>query len=345
MKSDLDAKNTPVGDIPMSLEQLIAMDTQNPGADYRAIRTYLERQLKARGASVRIVAGNVLGVWGTPRLLLNAHMDTVRAQGWTRDPLHAWTGAGRTYGLGACDTKGNLYALLQATQDGPEGVAVLFSTDEECGFTTGARRFFRTNVGKKIAKSLRGAVVLEPTENRVIARHPGFVHVTFTFFGPTGHSSGRMPGAAGLAVSTLYRLLNEPGWNVNIASIGAQASGANIFASRCAASVSIRSYQDAADVIRKVKSILPRTTDLAIGQAEGPFDNKKPFVPSDTEVPYWTDATTFAQAGINAVVYGAGSIRQAHHPDEFVSHASLRKAVTFLKKLSGTAGRKGGIRP
>ncbi|MBI2445006.1 M20/M25/M40 family metallo-hydrolase [Candidatus Micrarchaeota archaeon] len=319
----------------MTLEQLIAIDTQNPGANYAAMTRHLRHELEARGARVRMVAGNVLGTWGKPRVMFNAHMDTVRADGWKCNPLKARTHAGRVYGLGACDTKGNIQAILDATQGGAKDLAALLSTDEECGPQTGAARFLKTATGKAIAKGLRGAVVMEPTENRVIARHPGYVQVELTFHGSGGHSSSRKASAAGAAVSALHGLQSHDGWNVNVSAIAAQAAGGNIRASSCTATVSIRSFQRAADVIRRIKTTLPTGTRLSVKQAEGPLDNRRPFVASENKVPYWTDAGTFEAAGVNAVVYGAGSIAQAHKPNEYVSFASLNKAAAFLEEVAG----------
>ncbi len=320
----------------MSLDELIAIDTQNPGADYAAMTRYLQMKLVERGAQVKIVAGNVLGTWGTPRLLLNAHMDTVRAaEGWTTNPLEARRHAGKIFGLGACDTKCNIQAILDATQDGANDVAVLFSTDEECGPKTGASRLFNTATGRTLAKTLQGAVVMEPTENRVIARHPGYVQVELNFQGSGGHSSSQQASAAGLAVTALHRLQDQKGWSVNVATIAADSPGANVRASRCRATASVRAYQPADAVLKKTKTLMPQTATLKVVQAEGPLDNRRPFVASKNAVPYWTDAAVLHEAGINTVVYGGGSIKQAHKADEFIRIASLQKATEFLKKMMG----------
>lgn len=316
----------------MSLEELIAIDTQNPGADYAAMTRHLRDELEARGAKVSRVAGNVLAAWGTPRLLFNAHMDTVRADGWRRDPLRAWTRTGKVYGLGACDTKGNIQAILDATAGGAQNLAVLFSTDEECGPKTGTARFFQTAVGKKLARTVKGAVVMEPTENQVVTRHPGYVQVELAFLGSGGHSSSKKGSAAGLAVMALHRMQKQGGWNVNVGTIRAESTGANVRAPRCTAVVSVRSYQPARKVLGTIKSMLPPNAAMKAVQAEGPLDNRHPFIGPRREVPYWTDAAVMQAAGINTVVYGAGSIHQAHRPDEFVTRASLGKAVAFLKR-------------
>lgn len=321
-----------------TLHELIAMDTQNPGAHYDAIRAYLRAAMEARGAAVRIVAGNVLATWGAPRLAFNAHMDTVRADGWVHDPLAARVKTGRTYGLGACDTKCSIAAILEATKNGASDLAVLFSTDEECGSPTGAARFFQTASGKTLARTVRGAVVMEPTENRVIVRHPGYVQLDLTFRAATGHSSSHRPTAASQAVDALYALKRHAGWNVNVAGLSALSAGANIRSPFCLANVSIRSFQPPQRVIAAVRAALPPHGQLAVKQAEGPLDNRKPFVASKLAVPYWTDGATFAAAGINAVVYGPGSIAQAHRPEEFVSHSSLQKSVSFLRKTMDAIG-------
>jgi putative selenium metabolism hydrolase len=62
--------------------------------------------------------GNVVGRVGPghgPTLMLNAHMDTVRvsARGsWAQDPFGASVEDGILYGLGSCDMKGGLAAML-----------------------------------------------------------------------------------------------------------------------------------------------------------------------------------------------------------------------------------------
>lgn len=62
--------------------------------------------------------GNVVGWVGEeegPTLMLNGHMDTIRVsdiQAWTHDPFGAEIEGGRLYGLGACDMKGGLAAMV-----------------------------------------------------------------------------------------------------------------------------------------------------------------------------------------------------------------------------------------
>jgi putative selenium metabolism hydrolase len=62
--------------------------------------------------------GNVIGCLGTstgPKLIYNGHMDTVGVSdpaAWARDPYGAQIEGGILYGLGACDMKGALAAMV-----------------------------------------------------------------------------------------------------------------------------------------------------------------------------------------------------------------------------------------
>jgi acetylornithine deacetylase len=50
-------------------------------------------------------------------------------------------------------------------------------------------------------------------------------------------------------------------------------------------------------------------------------------------VGFGTEAPFLKQLGMDTVVFGPGSIRQAHQPDEFVEVAQLQPAIDALKTL------------
>lgn len=85
---------------------------------------FIEQVLQAAGFTVQrqpVVGGrfNVLAEKGQGKraLLLAGHMDTVpAAQGWKTDPWQPFIDGDKLYGLGACDMKGGLAALLQAAE-------------------------------------------------------------------------------------------------------------------------------------------------------------------------------------------------------------------------------------
>ncbi|MEJ8574376.1 acetylornithine deacetylase [Microbaculum marinum] len=50
-------------------------------------------------------------------------------------------------------------------------------------------------------------------------------------------------------------------------------------------------------------------------------------------VPFGTDAGYFDRAGMSTVVFGPGSIEQAHKPDEFIELSQIEACQVFLEKL------------
>ena len=56
---------------------------------------------------------------------------------------------------------------------------------------------------------------------------------------------------------------------------------------------------------------------------------------------FGTEAGLFAQAGIPGVIFGPGSIQQAHQPDEFIEVSQMAECVDFMQKLIGWAEATG----
>jgi len=50
-------------------------------------------------------------------------------------------------------------------------------------------------------------------------------------------------------------------------------------------------------------------------------------------VSFGTEAGAFQQAGIPAVIFGPGSITQAHQPDEYIEISQLDECVAFMLQL------------
>lgn len=59
-------------------------------------------------------------------------------------------------------------------------------------------------------------------------------------------------------------------------------------------------------------------------------------------VAFGTEAGHFQQTGIPAVVFGPGSIQQAHKPNEFIEIAQVEACIGFMRKLSAWAASAPG---
>lgn len=351
------------------LDRLIRMPTHNPGGDELVLAQWLETELRQRGADEVVLARTqradsgeagawVYARWGVPKLLVNAHLDTVPPnRGWRADPFVPRHEGGRVIGLGACDTKGAIAAVLAALDEArPKDLAVLFSGDEEAGngciveFLNGPH-----------ARGLERAVVCEPTRLRVGTRHRGILAFEATWRGPGGHSSraDELPAplaeAARLAVTLddwgrRKRAEGPPGFTgtcLNIAGIDGGVAF-NVISSEARLSVSCRPPpgEDVDRVWDELQAIVRQATpaELAVRVKNPAFQTHDPsaFIPllgeaaqRPVDLGFWTEAALFARAGIDAVVYGPGDIAQAHAPEESVSVDELEAAREAFVRLWG----------
>jgi acetylornithine deacetylase len=349
------------------LAELVAIPTQQAGPDGRAgderrLCEHLAPLLRARGADDVIVAeaprtdgrpgAYVFARWGTPRRIINAHVDTVPANaGWSRDPWSPHVEAGRLYGLGAADTKGAIAAALVAL-DGtrPRDFGVLFSGDEEHG-----SRVMRAFLESPHAVDIRQALVCEPTARAAGIAHRGVLCQLATLEGAGGHSSkaDHMPRPlaqlARLAVSLdeLGRArLGEgpPGMTGLCLNIAAFHGGVafNVVPQRGQLEWSIRPYPGFdraawdAEIARRLAAVDPAIKleaplDQAAFACDALAELVRPFAARVGTLDFWTEAALLAARGIDAIVIGPGDIAQAHAADEFVALDDLDWAVELFR--------------
>jgi acetylornithine deacetylase len=353
-------------DVAGRLEDLIRFDTRNPEGDERALARHLAGALEGHRPDVLEVVevgrhAYVWARWGEPRLLLNAHLDTVPANtGWTGSPHQPRREGGRLFGLGACDTKGAIAAALDALDEvRPKNAAVLFSGDEERGGSC-----VRDFLASSRARGVERAVVCEPTGCRVGTRHRGILAVSARVDGEGGHSSRAdlLPApiadlarlAAGCdAWGKLRREEGPPGFKGMCMNVAKLEGGVafNVVPDSATLSVSIRPPPGAemelvhADLLAMAARIVP-AAQVTVELSNPPFQTRdleafRPWLGEAVDRPldmgFWTEAAILSQAGIDAVVFGPGDIAQAHAPDEWVPLAELDVARrAFLKVLHGS---------
>jgi len=355
------------------LAELVAIPTQQAGADgisgdERKLCDHLAPLLKARGADEVIVeraprsAGGdgayVFARWGTPRRVINAHVDTVPANaGWSRDPWQPHVEGGKLFGLGASDTKGAIAATLVALEAGtPRDVGVLFSGDEEHGSAV-----MHAFLESPHAKFIREAIVCEPTARAAGIAHRGVLGQRATLLGPGGHSSKAdhlpkpLATLARLAValddSARRRIGDGPadmrGICMNIAGFTGGVAF-NVIPARGELEWSLRQYPgfDRADWDRELAShvaaidaaiTIESTIDHAPFACAALAELARPFARVIGPLDFWTEAALWSAAGVDAIVIGPGDIAQAHAADEFVTLDDLEWAVALFRTALGLA--------
>lgn len=355
-----------VGDL---LAQLIALPTHQLApdgtrGDERALCDFVAPLLRARGADEVTVTdcpradgspgAYVFARWGTPRRVINAHVDTVPPNtGWSRPPHTPHFEDGQLYGLGSCDTKAAIAATLIALEAGvPRDRGVLFSGDEEAG-SAAIQAFLATPA----ARGIREVIVCEPTARGAGIAHRGVIAQHAIMTGPGGHSSKAdhlpRPVAQLARLATALddigraRLHDGPagmaGLCLNLAGI-AGGVAFNVIPARGELGWSLRPFPGFdraawhAEVARLAAAIDPAiqiVTDIdhPAFACSALAELVEPFVQRTGSLDFWTEAALIAEHGIDAIVIGPGDIGHAHAPDERVPLADLDWAVDLFRAL------------
>ena len=351
-----------LGRLLRHLKALIAFDTQNPprrlsgeSLIFEYLRTaigsefYVEIQDHGKG---RI---SFFAVRGKPNCLFNVHLDTVPAiEGSMFPPLEMTQHEGRIYGRGASDIKGAAACLLTIAQTSADPLAFLFTTDEEGGEGCCISKFIESGG----CEPFEQVIVAEPTLCKAELVHRGYLSVKGRFKGNSGHSSERrslednaihrMSRWSAAAVQEARRADGD-GLRTcfNIGTIGGGVMSSVIAGeARLHWSARLLPGQNNEQYVKKMLGLeasehaewevpfsgppLP-TNDFETDKAES-FTSIHGLETGEG-LDFWTEASLFSAAGVPALVFGPGSISQAHTVDEWVSLEQLEQALGIYRKL------------
>jgi acetylornithine deacetylase len=358
---------SPSADPVRILSELVAFRSDVDEGEERPIAEHLAAILRARGADEVTItdvprasgkpSSSVYARFGTPRLLVNAHLDTVPPNAdWSSDPFVPRIEGGRLYALGAADTKGAAAAILAALADArPKDTAILFSGDEE--FSSVSMRAFLASAQHA---GIERAVVCEPTNLRAGTRHRGIASFEVDVTGPGGHSSraDREPSPIailsrlGVALDDWARARRDAGPKgfegmcVNLAKLDGGVAF-NVIPAHARLVVSLRPPPGAdtkairAELEAMAQSVAPGAT-LRFTRDNAPFatGDLASFEPllgdaagAPIDLGFWTEAALLVASGIDAVVLGPGDIAQAHGPDEWVTIDELHRARDVFRAM------------
>jgi acetylornithine deacetylase len=301
-------------------------------------------------------------------VIWEAHQDTVPVDGMVIDPFASTIEHGKLYGRGACDVKAGIACMLTAfarlVREKPAGsaaVTLCFTVDEEHTFL-GVQHLMESGVRADFA------VVAEPTNLDIVKAHKGVARWQIETTGVACHSSRPDRGvnaiyrmarilrrieeyATKLQASRPDQLLGPPTLSVGMVHGGASP---NTVPDHCRIEIDRRLIpgDTAANAVADLEAFLRATP-----QVNFPFTTIPPRLacpplnPTGSDalveklgaaigkhdvigVPYGTDASTIAEAGIPAVVFGPGDIAQAHTKDEWVDLAEVEKAAEILFRFA-----------
>ena len=288
---------------------------------------------------------------------------------WSVDPFYAEDRNGLLYGLGACDTKGGLAAQLAAACALAEDhtwsgdLVVQAVADEEDGSRLGAEHLLGLGL-----LDADGAIVAEPTGCAPSLAQLGNAWAEITIVGRAAHAGHPERGTDVFRVALTYishveKLLahmskdmqfpGHPRLNVGHFAMAGHPGTVpgecllrcdirvlpgvdrnDVFALYESAAVAVRQESDVSILVERYQGGGCQSHHIdpdhplvgAFGQAQRETGQTVRTVPFTGG----TDARYFAMAGTPALVYGPGSLEQAHAPDEYVGVAELRLAERQL---------------
>lgn len=301
-------------------------------------------------------------------LVFVCHMDTVpTSSAWETDPFILEESGGNLYGLGACDTKGGVAALIEAIFSLSEKPAydtyVVFDGDEEVAFT-GARKY-------KNHFSLKNPVfiAIEPTDQQICIAARTSLSFTVTTYGKSQHASYATPEVnnADSAIFKMAKIMDmliqdaqrlssekDPLMGTNVQNLGVIQGGTagNVIPDRCELSISRRlllTREIPAEIERLTQLIheVDTTATFTVKMGEKGFlssensplakitlHSMQQYFPQTKFVCFqaMSEVSMFQDRG-DVVVLGPGSISLAHKANEYINAQELFQFITVYQKI------------
>ena len=300
---------------------------------------------------------------------IDVHLDTVGVEHMTDDPFDGRVEDGRVYGRGSVDTKATFAVVLQvleelkaAGQRPVPTVNLVGTVSEEGGGLLGAARYrdWLLERGQRIEQ----IVVAEPTMCAPVHGHKGGIGLDVTVHGHAAHSSkphlgaNALSGAARVVVAIdeeqdrLAALEATTPVGKGTVSVTELSGGLarNIIPDECALYIGRRTApgEDIAQVraalcelIESSAAPLSTTIESLYGEGSPGFyqDPSCSLVAvlaqladtSPTTAEYGSNALKYGEVAEQLVVFGPGSIDQAHQAVEWVDISQLNRAVDIYR--------------
>jgi acetylornithine deacetylase/succinyl-diaminopimelate desuccinylase family protein len=318
------------------------------------------------------VIGRLEGEPGGPSLVFEAHMDTASELGMSKPPFQPLRDGNRMYGRGSCDTKAGLAAMMHAlkivreSKVRPRASVWLVAAIDEEHLYRGVVKFLEKGVRAE------GAIVAEPTNLRTVVASKGVLRWRLRTRGRAAHSAkpdlginavakmAKLIGAMEERLTTIFEkrnhpLLGSPTINVGVIHGGLQI---NQVPDSCTIEVDRRlvpgeTKESAYGELESLVTELQEADCELNVEMEPPMVEDYPLETSPSErivqtvlkasqevaglaslagVPYGSDASKLARAGIPSVIFGPGNIDQAHAAEEFVELDQVRLAAEIYAR-------------
>lgn len=367
--------------IIQTLSELVAFDSVSARSNLK-ISEYLASRVESMGLSVRrfpyqdengvdkqnLIAVAAIGDGGTDdvELALVGHTDTVPYDPNWQEALRLSERDGKLFARGACDTKGYIAAMLEATASIDlsklrRPLALIFTADEEIGLM-GAKRLADLNPLRA-----RYTIVGEPTSLQPMRAGKGYSLAEITIRGREAHSAYPAVGASAIfragrllaRIEALAKTLeterhdafDPPFTTLNVGLIRG-GTAKNVIPGECRVTLEWRPIPGQGsekllhlldEAIKEEQTRDPEfICEVDASRADSGFETSTDselvrFLEATTGNPagtvaFGTEAAQMIALGAEAVVLGPGDIRVAHRTGEYVPVADLETCASVLQK-------------
>ena len=291
----------------------------------------------------------IMSIGEKQKLGFLGHTDTVEyIEGWVTNPFELTKINNKLYGLGVCDMKGGIAAIIDAISkiDFSKlkyGMKLYFTYDEEIGFS-GINELVNKNV-----KFPQLMIFGEPTNNEILVGSKGLLEYHIDFIGKKAHSSNPEKGiSANLNAVKFISELNEfyekeikifkeenyeiPYTTMNVGIING-GSAMNSIPASCNVKIDFRIANE--KHIELIKSKVNELSEKNICKANIfdcilPFIDKKYMNEKIKTANFITEASMIK--GSNRIILGPGPVA-AHEINEYITEESYKKLVDQYNKI------------
>jgi acetylornithine deacetylase len=303
----------------------------------KAVAFFLADSLSAIGLHVELQDAsadrpNVYARRGEPDVVLSTHTDTVPPYvGFTEDDDFI-------YGRGACDAKGLIAAMIKAAEALIEAnvtdFGLLFVVGEEAG-SPGAR------AANAIPNRSRYLINGEPTESKLALGSKGALRAVLRASGRAAHSA--YPERGESAVDKLLDVLkdlrlaefpHDKTLGATTMNIGVIKGGvaANVIPPEAEAELMFRVVTNTGALKRTIEDVVTARVEVEYTFECDPVFTERINGFETTVVAFTTDIPLLGNWG-KPLLFGPGSILDAHTPNEKISKRDLVAAVETYKQM------------
>ena len=331
------------------LKDLIAFNTIKD-KENKEIINYIENYLIDLGFNTDYKGKYlIMSIKENPKLGFLGHTDTVEyIDGWDTNPLELTKIDNKFYGLGTCDMKGGIAAMLDAVSQIDfsklkRGIKLYFTYDEEIGF---GGIYDIINSEEKFPENMMFG---EPTNNEILVGSKGLLEYHLEFIGEKAHSSNPEKGiSANLnAVKFLFELsefyeekiktfkeeaYDIPYTTMNVGIING-GSAINSIPASCSVKMDFRLVnENHIELIKtKVNELsLKYKCNAKIFDCIPPFIDKTFIKENQKTANFLTEANIVK--GVNRIILGTGPVTP-HEVNEHITEESYNKLVEQYKEL------------